>query len=144
MLTAMEKYNIEVANWVQFKGDLDFFFGNGSIDWEGAGFSIPLIREAVKAGFQWTDENSELISLFPITDMIAFNSYFAEFLTKYPAMCSIVTEDAVVAARDAHKVIADAEAEVAANTPSQEDIYKAQQLLLLTEISNKLGAGDNG
>lgn len=144
MIAAMEKYNIEVVNWVQFKGDLDFFFGSGNIDWEGAGFSIPLIREAVKAGFQWTDENNELISLFPITDMIKFNSYFAEFLVSYPAMCSLVAEDDAVAARDAHKIIADAEAEAAANTPSQEDIYKAQQLLLLTEISNKLGAGDNG
>ena len=28
----MEKYNIPVATWVRFEGDLDFFFGSGSID----------------------------------------------------------------------------------------------------------------
>lgn len=139
MLTAMEKYNINIVKWVRLEGDLDFFFGNGGIDWESHGFSIPLIREAVKAGFQWTNENSELVSLFPVSDEIAFNSAFGPFLEKYPVMCRCVNEDDAVAERDAHKTAADAEAEEAANTPSQEDIYKAQQLLLLTEISNKLG-----
>lgn len=142
MLASMEKYNIPVATWVRFEGDLDFFFGSGSIDWEGAGFSIPLIKEAVKGGFQWSDENGNLISLFPISDMIRFNSYFSDALANLPQMCHTVSEDEAVAERDAHKVVADAEAEAARNTPSEEDVYKAQQLLLLTEICNKLGDGN--
>lgn len=139
MIAAMEKYNIDIIKWVRLEGDLDFFFGEGGIDWVGHGFSIPLIREAVKAGFQWTNDNDDLVSLFPISDEITFNTAFGPFLENYPIMCRCVTEEEAVAERDAHKAAADAAAEEAANTPSQEDIYKAQQLLLLTEISNKLG-----
>ena len=82
MITAMEKYNINIIKWVRLEGDLDFFFGTGGIDWEGHGFSVPLIREAVKAGFQWSNDNGDLVSLFPVSDEIVFNSAFGPFLDR--------------------------------------------------------------
>lgn len=142
MIAAMEKYNMNIIKWVRLEGDLDFFFGTGVIDWEGHGFFIPLIREAIKAGFQWTNDNGDIVSLFPVSDEITFNTVFGPLLENYPIMCRCVTEEEAISERDVHKAAADAAAEEAANTPSQDDIYKAQQLLLLTEISNKLGDGN--
>jgi len=139
----MEKYNIPVINWVRFEGDLDFFFGAGGIDWESSGFSIPLVKEAVKSGFQWTDDSGNLISVFPVSSEVEFNSRFADIMTRCPSLCRIVTEEEAVSERNEAKAAADIKAKEEADTPSQDDIYKAQQLLLLTEISNKLG-GING
>lgn len=79
-----------------------------------------------------------------ITSMTATIDGKANGSHEHPEIITVI--DAHIAKKDnPHGVTAaqvGAAAEEAANTPSQEDIYKAQQLLLLTEISNKLGDGN--
>ena len=117
----------------------------GVIDWQGYGFDPRQVSRAVSNGCQQMD-NGKLVSMLPIADEELLRTKLADYLECGEdsfGYYRILPEAEAMALRDSLKAVNDAEAARLANIPSDEDTYRAQQLLLLTEISNKLGGASN-
>ena len=149
-------------NWLYIEGNLGMVFGNqsGGVNWEGYGFSVAGVGWAVANGYQKTNENGVMVSLFPIEDEEIFRQSVGVFLDQLAQLRSqvdasalppwqqipgdqqirVVTQEECDAIHARLVALEAARQEEEALTPTEEDIYKAQQLLLLTEINNKLSA----
>ena len=131
-------------NYFYYKGNLsnvmDFSRSN---PWPHYGFETRQIAKAVQQGFQQQEEDGEMVSIFPIANEVIFYQAMESAMAEEPDICKVMAEDAAIAERDRLKEINDAKAEAAKNIPSEEDTYRAQELLLLTQISNKLSAQNN-
>lgn len=112
----------------------------GQINWTGWGFDVHQVGQAISKGYQQQD-GEKLISMLPIADEELLRERLGELADSEDELgyYRIVPEAEAVAERDRLKAINDAADEVRKNTPTDDDIYKAQQLLLLTQIAVKLG-----
>lgn len=123
-------------NWAYIEGDLDVVFGYGSIPWEALGFTIPGIRWAVQNQYQVTNAEGMMISLFPIENEELFRQRLGAIFNAGNPRYRIVTQeecDSIHAALVAYQKGQQEKQELAA---SDEEIYQAEMLLLMTEIAN--------
>lgn len=117
----------------------------GRINWTGFGFSVNEVSRAVSQGFQQQD-GEQFISILPINDEELLRRRMGAALNETDSeggYCRIIPQEEAVETRDRLKAVNDALAEVRANTPTDDDIFKAQQLKLLSEINMKLGGIQN-
>ncbi|MEG0854332.1 MAG: hypothetical protein RSF82_10695 [Angelakisella sp.] len=124
---------------------LAMFEEHGRINWEGFGFSAVELSKAVNQGFQQND-GTKTVSILPIADEALLRERMGvqlDVIQEDGDYCRIITEAEAMAERDRLKAINDAIAVEKANTPTDDDIFRAQQLKLLTEINMKLGGGAN-
>lgn len=146
-------------NWFYNEGDLTMLCdSSGAINCENFGFTTDGVRWAVANGYQKADENGIMISMFPIEDEDRFRATLGEFINQVAQIsaqtdtatiapwhiaagtqnCRVVTQEECDTIHTRLLALDKARQEEAASIPSEEAVYKAQQLLLLTEISNGL------
>lgn len=131
-------------NYFVTNAPITFMETSGQIDWVGWGFNAQQISRAVSQGFQQAEGNA-IVSIFPIHNQETLANRLDEAENILDSSCyyRMVDESTAIAERDRLKAINDAAEELRKNTPTDEDIFKAQQLLLLTDISLKLGGATN-
>ncbi|MEG1204985.1 MAG: hypothetical protein RSD74_00965 [Angelakisella sp.] len=110
------------------------------INWTGFGFSVQEVSKAVGKGFQQQD-GERTVSILPIANEALLQERLGTLpkTTEDGGYYRIITEAEAIAERDRLKAANDLAEEVRRNTPTDDDIFKAQQLKLLTEINMKLG-----
>lgn len=114
------------------------------INWTGWGFNVAEVSRAVALGYQQQDGN-ELVSILPIADEELLREKLGARADSEDELgCYRIVEEAqATAERDRLKAINMAAEELRRNTPTDEDIFRAQQLKLLTQINIKLGGTQN-
>lgn len=119
---------------------LMYVFGPGQFTFGSFGMEDRLVALAVQEGFQQPGEDGNgIVSILPITDEGLFRSRLGHLLEEGSTTYKLLTEAEAIGERDRLKGLAEERQAAEESLPSDEDIYKAQQLLLLAEINNKLG-----
>lgn len=119
---------------------LMYVFGPGEFRFSSFGMEDRQVALAVQDGFQQPGEDGKgVVSILPISDEKLFGSKLGHLLEQANDTYKVLSEAEAIAERDRLKQLAQAREEVEKNIPTEEDIYKAQQLLVLSEINNKLG-----
>lgn len=119
---------------------LMYVFGPGQFTFSSFGMEDRQVALAVQDGFQQPGEDGNgIVSILPITDEELFRSRLGHLLEEGSAMYKLLSEAEAIAERDRLKGLEEERQAALQSAPSDEDIYKAQQLLLLAEINNKLG-----
>ncbi|MEG0944712.1 MAG: hypothetical protein RSD07_10100 [Angelakisella sp.] len=132
-------------NFLVTNASLSMFEVGNTIDWSGFGFNVKAVAAYMMQGFQQGD-GDRLVSILPIEDEAILRERLGEVVgttDTFGNYFKIVSEAEAFAERDRLKVANDLAEEVCRNTPTDDDIFKAQQLKLLTEINMKLGGGAN-
>lgn len=133
-----------------------------SIGWEGCGFSMEGIAWVVANGYQLNNENGVLVSMFPIEDEVLFDQTLGAYLTQLEqfrnqtdpdtmapwqmppdGQMRIITQEECDTIHTRLLALEAKRQEEMAAVPTEEDIYKAEQLLLLTELCNGVAALQN-
>ena len=104
---------------------------NGRIHWEENGFSIPQIR---KYQVQGTDGSGNFISLLPVKDEGVLSTVLTEKTLDSGEFARVIDEAEATTIREEILAVRQAEQEAAALTPTDEDLYRASVLKLLTEL----------
>lgn len=138
-----------MKKWVLIKSNnLSEIFGSGSFNYENFGISNDELRKLSNLYFQpmiETENGAVMLSIFPITNENLFFGYMSPFIQANPDIIQIAGEEDALALHsvyllDHNKQIADD-----LSTPTELDVYRSQQLLLLTEIKLLLqGEMNNG
>lgn len=124
---------------------LSIFERGNRIVWEDFGFNPTDIGNAVRAGFQ-QQSGIDIVSILPIENEAILKEMLGDLIgttDSFGFSYSIISEEDAIAERNRLQAINEAEVERQRNTPTDEDIFRAQQLLLLTQISLKLGGEKN-
>ena len=112
---------------------------NGRIHWEENGFSIPQIR---KYQVQGTDGSGNFISLLPVKDEGVLSTVLTEKTLDSGEFARVIDEAEATTIREEILAVRQAEQEAAALTPTDEDLYRASVLKLLTELKVNQQGGD--
>jgi len=142
--------------WLYVEGNLDILCDStGAINWDAYGFTVPAIRWAVANGYQKPNENGTMISMFPIENKELFDKTLGAVIAQLDQANTIDTSAPwrQVSTNGHYRVITQEECdtihanlvaleksnqEEAALTPSDDEVYRAQQLLFLAKINNNL------
>lgn len=143
-------------NWLYIEGNLPDWL---SPAYEAIGFTQEGIAWAVQQKYQLPDANKVMVSMFPIEDMELFSETVGQLLARQ----STATEDTTLPpwrqSSGVYRVITQEECdaiharllaldarrrEETAATPTEEDVFRAEQLLLLTELCNGVAALQGG
>lgn len=120
--------------WAYIEGDLDSIFGYTSIDWASFGFSIPDLRWATAHHYQLPGLNGVTVTMLPIHNLELFYATLGGIFTNENPKYRVMTQ-AEIDEIHSKLLLEDAEQTiVASKIPSEEDVYRSQILLLLTEI----------
>lgn len=130
--------------WFYAEGNLDEAFNCfNNFDLTNYGFTTIGIRWAMKHSFQMPNEQGTMITMYPIEDLDLFNEKMGWAISVNNPRVRILSWDEVSAIHEDLLEKARIRAEEMAKIPTPEDEYKAQQLLLLAKINNKLDALNN-
>jgi hypothetical protein len=146
-------------NWFYCEGDLTPLVSGGQIPWEAYGFSSAGVTWAVANRYQLPNGDGVTVSMFPIENEVLFHQTVGQLITQVKQARSRQDESTapwlripenipyrVITQEECDTIHAQLLAEAqareaeAANVPTEDDIYKAQQLLLLTELCNGMMA----
>lgn len=125
------------CNWAYIEGDLDEVLGYGSINWDAIGFTTSGIRWAVQNQYQICNEDEVLISLFPIENESKFYAAVGSNFNSGNPKYRVVTQEECDEIHASLIAIQAKRDKAAAMTPSEEETFQAQMLLLLTEIADR-------
>ena len=112
---------------------------NGRIHWEENGFSIPQIR---KYQVQGTDGSGNFISLLPVKDEGVLSTVLTEKTLDSGEFARVIDEAEATTIWEEILAVRQAEQEAAALTPTDEDLYRASVLKLLTELKVNQQGGE--
>lgn len=77
---------------------------NGSIDWDGQGFTVRGVSKAVSSGFQQQGEDNITISMLPIDNeqlfMNSLGNLISDTINQYGEFFKIISEDKAIVERD--------------------------------------------
>ncbi len=144
------------CKWLYIEGDLPDWLASG---YEAVGFTREGIGWAVQNLYQLPNEDGVTVSMFPLEDEECFVQTIGPEL-EWQARMAAQPENAALppwhrASATSCRIITQAECDAIharllalheqrlaemANIPTEEDIYRAQQLLLLTELCNGVAA----
>lgn len=114
---------------------------NGIIHWEQLGFSIKSVRSRQ---IQGEDSSGNFISLLPVENEAVLAEHIAGVQLEPSEFVRIVEEEEYETVKADILAVRQAQEEAAALTPTDEDLYRASVLKLLTEIKmNGQGGTDN-
>ena len=114
---------------------------NGIIHWEQLGFSIKSVRSRQ---IQGEDSNGNFISLLPVENEAVLAEHIAGVQLESGEFVRIVGDEEYETAKADILAVRQVREEAAALTPTDEDLYRASVLKLLTEIKmNGQGGTDN-
>lgn len=147
--------------WFYCEGDLPEILT--SIGWEGCGFSRVAVAWAVANSYQLNNEDGALVSMFPIEDEASFGQTVGAYLARMeqfhdqadpstlaPWQKTLYGQMRVISQEECDTIhtellaLEERRQTEAANIPTEEDVYRAEQLLLLTEICNGVAALQDG
>ena len=149
------------CSWLYIEGDLPDWLASG---YEEVGFTRAGIAWAVQQRYQLENADRVMVSIFPIEDMERFQATAGQLLAQQGAAAAAAAEDTAlppwhrVSATNC-RVITQEECdaihtrllaldarrrEETAVTPTEEDVFRAEQLLLLTELCNGVAELKNG
>lgn len=138
----MEMY-FNNRNFLLATNNLDILFDGNFSSWEAFGMKTAEIAKAVQLGYQFSFNSGKMVTIFPISNLSQFYNMCSTALNDYPSEYKVISrDDAIMALEIASQ---EAEAEAAAleeehrKQVTDEDVYRAQELLLLTKIANRLG-----
>ena len=111
---------------------------NGRIHWEQLGFSVKNVR-----GKQIQGEDSEgrFISLLPVENEEALMGKIANVQLETAEFAQIIDETQAQSIKGDILAVRQAAREAAALTPTDEDLYRASVLKLLTELKMNVQGG---
>ena len=114
---------------------------NGIIHWEQLGFSIKSVRSRQ---IQGEDSSGNFISLLPVENEAVLAEHIARVQLEPPEFVRIVGDEEYETVKADILAVRQVREEAAALTPTDEDLYRASVLKLLTEIKmNGQGGTDN-
>ena len=114
---------------------------NGIIHWEQLGFSVKNVRGKQLQG---EDSSGNFISLLPVEDEDCLMGHLAGVQLESAEFAQIIDEAEADPIREDILAVRQAAQESAALTPTDDDLYRASVLKLLTEIkmNEQGGASD--
>ena len=146
-------------NWFYCEGNLTPLMSGGQIPWEAYGFRSAGITWAVANRYQLPNADGVTISMFPIENEELFEQTVGQLIAQVGQARSRQDESTapwlripenipyrVISQEECDTIHAQLLAEAqareteAANIPTEDDIYKAQELLLFTELCNDVAA----
>ena len=104
---------------------------NGRIHWEQLGFSVKNVRSKQ---IQGEDNEGRFISLLPVENEEALMGKIANVQLETSEFAQIIDETQAQAIKGDILAVRQAAREAAALTPTDEDLYRASVLKLLTEL----------
>ncbi|WP_071428991.1 hypothetical protein [Angelakisella massiliensis] len=114
---------------------------NGIIHWEQLGFSIKSVRSRQ---IQGEDSSGNFISLLPVENEAVLAEHIARVQLESSEFVRIVGDEEYETVKADILAVRQVREEAAALTPTDEDLYRASVLKLLTEIKmNGQGGTDN-
>ena len=114
---------------------------NGIIHWEQLGFSIKSVRSRQ---IQGEDSSGNFISLLPVENEAVLAEHIAGVQLEPSEFVRIVGDEEYETVKADILAVRQVREEAAALTPTDEDLYRASVLKLLTEIKmNGQGGTDN-
>ncbi|WP_274952620.1 hypothetical protein [Angelakisella massiliensis] len=114
---------------------------NGIIHWEQLGFSIKSVRSRQ---IQGEDSSGNFISLLPVENEAVLAEHIARVQLEPSEFVRIVGDEEYETVKADILAVRQVREEAAALTPTDEDLYRASVLKLLTEIKmNGQGGTDN-
>ena len=114
---------------------------NGIIHWEQLGFSIKSVRSRQ---IQGEDSSGNFISLLPVENEAVLAEHIAGIQLEPSEFVRIVGDEEYETVKADILAVRQVREEAAALTPTDEDLYRASVLKLLTEIKmNGQGGTDN-
>ena len=114
---------------------------NGIIHWEQLGFSIKSVRSRQ---IQGEDSNGNFISLLPVENEAVLAEHIAGVQLESGEFVRMVGDEEYETVKADILAVRQVREEAAALTPTDEDLYRASVLKLLTEIKmNGQGGTDN-
>ena len=111
---------------------------NGRIHWEQLGFSVKNVRSKQ---IQGEDSEGRFISLLPVENEEALMGKIANVQLETSEFAQIIDEAEADPIREDILAVRQAEQEAAALTPTDDDLYRASVLKLLTEMKMNVQGG---
>ena len=119
----------------------DLLATGGRINWEVRGFSTSAIR---KNAIQGKNNKGEFISLLPVENEAVLTEHIAGVQMESEEFAQIIDETEAASIKADILAVRQAQEEAAALTPTDEDLYRASVLKLLTEMKvNQQGGEGN-
>lgn len=119
----------------------DLLSVNGIIHWEQLGFSVKNVRGKQ---IQGEDSSGSFISLLPVDNEAVLAEHIAGVALESEEFARIIGEEEAEPVRADILAVRQAAKEAAALTPTDEDLYRASVLKLLTEMKvNQQGGEGN-
>ena len=112
---------------------------NGKIHWEQLGFSIKNVRSKQMQG---EDSEGRFISLLPVDNEAVLAEHIAGAALESEEFARIIGEEEAEPVRADILAVRQAAKEAAALTPTDEDLYRASVLKLLTEMKVNQQGGE--
>lgn len=109
----------------------DLFDGGNGINWEAVGFSAAAIRKDCTQG---NDSLGQFVSLLPVADEEILTACLSGKYLGEGEFTRIIDETEAAPIKTDILAVRQAQEEAAALTPTDEDLYRASVLKLLTEI----------
>lgn len=143
--------------WFYCEGDLpDILTGIG---WDGCGFSRAGVAWSVANSYQLNNKDGVMVSLFPIEDEASFSQTIGAYIAQLDQLRSrtkpstlapwqrfpdgrmrVITQEECDTIHAQLLALEEQRQAEITNVPTEEDVYRAEQLLLLTEICNGVAA----
>ena len=120
-------------------------FGGGKPAWDTCGLSAVMVAKAVREGFQQRDSDGNIVTIFPVSDMELLQQTVQnhQYVLDAGYYFEVISEEQAISLRDTLKAANDEAERQNALTPTDEDLYRASVLKLLTEIKMS-GQGGEG
>ncbi|WP_071431828.1 hypothetical protein [Angelakisella massiliensis] len=119
----------------------DLLAVNGKIIWETNGFSVTQVRKRTTQGYV---RDGSFVSLLPAADEGTLSAALSEKTLEEGEFARIIDEAEAAPIREEILAVRKEEEEAAALTPTDEDLYRASVLKLLTELKmNQQGGASN-
>lgn len=112
---------------------------NGIIHWEQQGFSIKSVRSRQ---IQGEDSSGNFISLLPVENEAVLAEHIAGVQLEPSEFVRIVGDEEYETVKADILAVRQAQKEAAALTPTDEDLYRASVLKLLTELKVNQQGGE--
>ena len=112
---------------------------NGIIHWEQLGFSIKSVRSRQ---IQGEDSSGNFISLLPVENEAVLAEHIAEVQLEPSEFVRIVGDEEYETVKADILAVRQVREEAAALTPTDEDLYRASVLKLLTELKVNQQGGE--
>lgn len=119
----------------------DLFDGGNGIHWEAVGFSVAAVRKDCTQG---NDSSGQFVSLLPVADEEILTACLTGKYLDEGEFARIIDETEAAPIKADILAVRQAAKEAAALTPTDEDLYRASVLKLLTEMKvNQQGGEGN-